>query len=84
MLRLLRPLFPNVRFCMNSPISGPDSLSRGLWLILIAIHLHRPTQMRERELNHLPLAIFFDIHLSHHKRIGDFVPTDYCQKIDIV
>ena len=57
---------------------------RCLWLILIAIHFDRPKQMRERELGELPLAVFLDINLSHHKRIGDFVLTDYCLQIDVL
>ena len=58
--------------------------SRCLWLILIAIHFDRPKQMRERELGELPLADFLDINLSHHKRIGDFVLTDYCLQINVL
>ena len=47
-------------------------------LIIIVIHFDWPKQMRERELGELPLAVFLDIHLSHHKRIGHFVLTHYC------
>ena len=59
-------------------------LSRCLWLILVVIHFDRPQQMRERELGELPLAVFFDVHLSHHKRIGDFVLTDCCLQINVL
>ncbi len=55
-----------------------------VWLIIIAIHFDWPKQMRERELGELPLAVFLDIHLSHHKRIGDFVLTDYCLQINVL
>lgn len=43
-----------------------------------------PKQMRERELGELPLTVFLDIHLSHHKRIGDFVLTDCCLQINVL
>ena len=62
---------------------GPPSFGC-LWLILIAIHFDRPKQMRERELGELPLAVFLDINLSHHKRIGDFVLTDCCLQINVL
>ena len=59
-------------------------LCRRLWLILIAIHFDRPKEMRERELGELPLAVFLDINLSHHKRIGEFVLTDCCLQINVL
>jgi len=55
-----------------------------LWLIFIVIHFDGPEQMRERKLGELPLAVFLDIHLSHHERIGDFVLTDYCLQINVL
>jgi hypothetical protein len=51
--------------------------------MIIVIHFDWPKQMRERELGELPLAVFLDIHLSHHQRIGDFMLTDYCLQINV-
>jgi len=61
-----------------------DSGSRSSCVSLIVIHFDWPKQMRERELGELPLAVFLDIHLSHHKRIGDFVLTDCCLQINVL
>ena len=58
-------------------------LSSCLMLVLIAIHFDRPTQVRERELDHLPLAVFFDINLSHHESVGYLVITDYRHQINL-
>jgi len=40
--------------------------------------------MRERKLGELPLAVFFDIDLSHHKSIRDLVSTDYRLQINVI
>ena len=61
-----------------------DSVSLPMWLIIVVIHFDWPKQMRERELGELPLAVFLHIDLSHHKRIGDFVLTDYCLQINVL
>ncbi len=79
----LFPRGPSLHQLHERQISS-QILSRCLWLILIAIHFDRPKQMRERELGELPLAVFLDINLSHHKRIGDFVLTDCCLQINVL
>ena len=71
------PALQERRILWNSRLSLP------VWLIFIVIHFDWPKQMRERELGELPLAVFLDIHLSHHKRIGDFVLTDCCLQINV-
>lgn len=51
---------------------------------LVVIHFNWPKQMRKRELGHLPLAVFLDIYLSHHKRIRDFTSTDHRLQINVI
>ena len=68
------------RFILARSLSSPCRLR----LILVAIHLDRPEQMRERELGELPLAVFLDVNLGHHKRIGDYVLTDCCLEINVL
>jgi hypothetical protein len=75
------PKFPALQ---ERRILWHSQLSRPVWLLIIVIHFDWPKQMRERELGELPLAIFLGIHLSHHKRIGDFVLTDYCLQINVL
>ena len=72
------PEFPEFRPRVSRVSPSFTRLSRPVWLIIFVIHFDWPKQMRERELGELPLAVFLGIHLSHHKRIGDFVLTDYC------
>ena len=70
------------RFIFLNPLRR--FLSRRLWLVLLAVHFDRPEQMGEGELGELPVAVFLDIDLSHHERIGDFAPTDYRLQVDVL
>ena len=78
------PYFALLTNSTSAEFCGKFRLFLPVWLIIIVIHFDWPKQMRERELGELPLAVFLGIHLSHHKRIGDFVLTDYCLQINVL
>jgi len=75
---------PKPLLLQESRILWNSRLSLPVWLVFIVIHFDWPKQMRERELGEFPLAVFLDIHLSHHKRVGDFVLTDCCLQINVL
>src|SRR3974377_1660418 len=87
------PLLPNFLFTIRvSRLSADvasakscDRLRRSRTARLVIVgQSYRSKQMRERKLRHLPLVVFFEIHLGHHKSIRDLVAPDYRLQINVI